>query len=325
MNDNSIHDRIRASARLTDRGDCWHLTFMAMGTSCRVTFLKTSAAQEFEAALLLWVASFEARYSRFLPESLVSEINRNAGLQWVSVDPETEQLLALCDEAHFLTHATFDPTALPLIQLWNWKRTPAVVPSDEAIQNARQLVGWRRVRRAAGKVFLPEKGMCLDLGGIGKEYAVDQVTGLAVRLGIPGLLVDFGQDICTFGTAPQGRGFWHIGLQDPKQPDRCWTGLGIRDRAVATSGDYFQRFEHNGRRYGHILDVRTGYPVSNGCRAVTVIAPRCTIAGILATSIFVLGAQEGLKMLNALPETEGCIVTDNHQIQSRKFHEFLVS
>ena len=169
LNAKAIHERILASVRLTDRNGCWHLEFRAMGTSCRVTFAKDSAAKPFQSALLNWVAEFEAKYSRFLADSLVSEINRNAGYQWVAVDPETERLLALCDEAHFLTHGVFDPTSLPLIQLWNWKAEAPSVPTDQAIQAAKTQVSWRKVKRVPGKIFLPERGMCQDSAGSAKN------------------------------------------------------------------------------------------------------------------------------------------------------------
>ena len=175
-----------------------------MGTSCRVTFSPGPGAKPFQQALLEWIANFEARYSRFLPESLVSEINRNAGKDWVAIDEETERILSLCDEAHFITYGTFDPTALPLIQLWNWKAEPPTVPTAEAIARAKMKVGWRKVKRAPGEILLPETGMSLDLGGIGKEYAVDQAIELASGFNITNILVDFGQDIFAQGVPPGG-------------------------------------------------------------------------------------------------------------------------
>ncbi|HEY6166769.1 MAG TPA: FAD:protein FMN transferase, partial [Verrucomicrobiae bacterium] len=175
----SVHERIRASAQRTFRDGAHTLTFHAMGTACRIHFAAGPAlAEQFAAAALQWVADFETRYSRFLPESLTCEISRQSGKSWVNIDPETERLLACCHEAHFLTRGVFDPTALPLIQLWNWKADPPVIPDDAAIEGAMKKVGWRKVQRAPGKVFLPEPGMSLDFGGIGKEYAVDQVVRL---------------------------------------------------------------------------------------------------------------------------------------------------
>jgi len=297
-----------------------------MATRCRVSFAANATlAKTFSAAVLQWVADFEATYSRFLPESLISRINDSAGLHWVEIDPETQRIFALCDEAHFLTQGTFDPTALPLIRLWNWKATPPAIPDDEQIAAAMQLVGWRKVQRAPGKIFLPSPGMSIDLGGIGKEYAVDRIAHLATQHGITSALVDFGQDVFALGLPTDGRPAWHIGLEDPKQPGKCWAGLAVRNQAVASSGDYLRRFEVNGKRYGHILDVRTGWPVANGCLAVSVIAPTCTLAGLYSTAAFVLGPEEGIKMLEATPNVNGCITLETKRTHTRRFYEHVVS
>src|SRR5205814_5918648 len=123
------------------------------------------------------------------------------------------------------------------------------------IKAARELVGWRKLQRRKGGIFLPQEGMCLDLGGIGKEYAVDRVLTLALERGMENVLVDFGQDVRVHGQPPE-KGAWHIGLEDPKSLGNCWTGVAVNNHAVDTSGDYVRKFVHVGRRNGHILDAR---------------------------------------------------------------------
>jgi thiamine biosynthesis lipoprotein len=321
----SVYERVLASAQETITNGCHKLGFKAMGTWCQITFDPPSpfAAKEFKRAVLRWVADFEAKYSRFLPDSLISRINAAAGAHWVEIDPETERIFALCEELIFITSGVFDPTSLPLIQRWNWKAQPPVIPDDAAIRAARELVGWHNVELKPGAIFLPREGMCLDLGGIGKEYAVDCAARLAAAHGIHCALVDFGQDVHARGTPP-GKEAWHIGLEDPKRPGTCWASVGARDTAVATSGDYLRCFEIGGRRYGHILDPRTGYPVNNGCRAVTVIAPSCTLAGVLSTTAFILGATEGIKLIETLQRAEGCILTETSRSQTRRFDAHVI-
>src|SRR5947208_2559520 len=163
--------------------------------------------------------------------------------------------------------------------------------------------------------------MGLDLGGMGKEFAVDRIGQLLAGAGVSGALVDFGADVRVVGLPADGRLGWHIGLDDPRQPGRCWCGLGLREGAVATSGDYIRRFEINGRRYGHILDIRSGQPVDNSCRAVSVLAPSCTLAGMLSTAVFVLGPEEGLRLLEAQYGAAGAIITEHGVIASRHFYE----
>jgi thiamine biosynthesis lipoprotein len=242
----------------------------------------------------------------------------------MEVDPETERIFSLCQEMVFFTRGAFDPTALPLIRLWNWKAKPPVIPDAAAVRTAQELAGWRKIQRRPGAIFLPREGMCLDLGGIGKEYAVDLVMQHALNRGLEHLLVDFGQDVRVHGQPPE-KGAWHIGLENPRQPGKCWAGVAVSNHAVATSGDYLRHFTLNGRRYGHIIDPRTGEPVDNGCLAVSVIAPSCTMAGALSTTAFVLGPKEGLELIQLSRGAEGCITTKETQYTSRNFYAYVVT
>ena len=318
-----VFGRVSGSAQLATEAGLQKLSFTAMSTKCAVHFHGVSAtvARDFTRDVIAWVAAFEARYSRFIPDSLIGRINAAAGEHWMDIDPETERLFGFCNELVFFTRGAFDPTSLPLIRLWNWKASPPVIPDEAAIRAARELVGWTKVQRRPGGIFLPRPGMCLDLGGIGKEYAVDCVMSMAIERGIPNVLVDFGQDVRVRGSGP-GKEYWLIGLDDANAPGKCWAGVAVTDHAVATSGDYLRSFVLNGRRYGHIIDPRTGYPANNGCRAVSVIAPSCTIAGILTTTALILGPQEGLQLIETHQGAAGAITTDTTRILSKKFYDF---
>ena len=164
--------------------------------------------------------------------------------------------------------------------------------------------------------------MALDLGGIGKEFAVDRILHLALQRGLTNVLVDFGHDIRVHGQPPE-RGAWHIGLDDPARPGKCWTGLAVTQQAVTTSGDYLRAFQAQGRRFGHIIDPRSGEPVNNGCRAVTVIAAHCTLAGVLSTAAFVLGPHDGLNLIQSCPGVEGCLLTDTARLHTRRFTAYV--
>ena len=316
--------RVAQSAQATVDNGLHRLEFRAMSTQCQVKLhgVSASVARDFQRDAVAWVGQFEARYSRFIPDSLISRINAAAGEHWVEVDPETDRLFNLCQELFFFTRGSFDPTALPLIKLWNWKASPPVLPNDADIQATRALVGWSKLERRPGGIFLPQPGMALDLGGIGKEYAVDCVMNMAIARGIPNVLVDFGQDVRALGHAPDKK-FWWVGLDDATAPGKCWAGVAITDHAVATSGDYLRNFKINARRYGHILDPRTGYPAFNDCRAVSIIAPSCTIAGLLSTSVCILGAKEGLQLVELHPGAAGAVTTETTKLYSRKFHEYI--
>lgn len=319
-----VFARVSQSAVATVETGVHQLQFRAMSTPCRVKIHGVSAAvaAEFQRDVVDWVAKFEARYSRFIPDSLIGCINAAAGEHWVETDSESDRLFQLCHELNFFTRGSFDPTALPLLKLWNWKSSSPALPAADALHAARQLVGWQKVQRRPGAIFLPERGMGLDLGGIGKEYAVDCVVNLATQRGITNVLVDFGQDVRVRGQAA-GKAYWHIGLDDASNPGKCWLGVGVTDHAVATSGDYLRHFKLDGRRYGHIIDPRTGYPAWNDCRSASVIAPSCTIAGLLSTSICILGAKEGLQLVDLHPGAAAVVATETTKLYSRKFHEYV--
>jgi thiamine biosynthesis lipoprotein len=322
----TVSQRILESAHIGPRDGGHEVVFRSMGTTCRIVVGgRPDAAKQFFKVALNWVAAFEAKYSRFLPESLISQINRSAGGDWVPLDREAEQIFGLCHELHFLTRGIFDPTALPVIALWNWKEPRTTLPSDAEVAAAKELVGWRQVQRAPGKIRLPRAGMSLDLGGMGKEYAVDQIVLLARRSGFDSVLADFGADVRVAGPPPDQRPAWHIGLENFSKPGTCWCGVAVRDAAVATSGDYIRKFELNGRRFGHIVDPRTGRPVATAARAVSVIAPSCTQAGMLSTAAFVLGPKDGLQLIESTAGAAGAITTENQILQSHRFHEYVAS
>ena len=154
-------DRVKQSARLIVDAGVHRLDFRSMSTACQIKVhgAPTADATDFEREAVEWVGRFEGRYSRFIPDSLISRINAAAGEHWVEIDPETERLFNLCQELFFFTRGSFDPSALPLIQLWNWKERPVALPPAEAIETARELVGWNKIQRRPGGIFLPQRGM----------------------------------------------------------------------------------------------------------------------------------------------------------------------
>jgi thiamine biosynthesis lipoprotein len=303
------------------------VAFSALGTNCEIQYAAINGdgqAAAFEQAVVAWVNGFEAKYSRFRPESLVSRINQAAGKTWVEIDAEMEGLLQLCDTLYFMTQGILDPTALPLIRLWDYKAETPKIPSKADLEWAQARVGWKKVQRAPGKVFLPETGMALDFGGFGKEYAVDIAAQIAVDHGITSALVDFGHDLRAIG-APPGRPAWHIGLEDPKNPGASTGSMAIVGRGVASSGDYIRRFVVEGKRYGHIIDPRTGWPVANGTMQATVVATTCLQAGVLSTTAFVHGVPKGIEFIQACPGAEGLLVTERARAQTRGFFQYVVS
>jgi thiamine biosynthesis lipoprotein len=303
------------------------LAFRALGTHCEVQYRprRPEAAAPFEWAVRTWVENFESRYSRFRADSIVSRINAAAGRAWTEIDREMEDMLGVCASVHALTQGIIDVTAGPLLLLWDYHRATPTVPSAAQVTAARALVGWHLVQRQPGAVRLARPGMRLDFGGWGKEWAVDAVASLAEQHDIPHALVDFGHDIRCVG-APPDRPAWHVGLEDPHRPGTTCGSVALRaGRGIASSGDYLRGFTVGGRRYGHIIDPRTGQPVAHGCRQVTVIADTCFQAGLLSTTAFVLGAEAGLAFIHQFPGAEALIVSETGRAETRGFWDHVVT
>ena len=228
------------------------------------------------------VARIEAKYSRYRDDSVTSAINRAAGAPApVAIDAETAALLRYADQCHGQSDGAFDITSGVLRRAWDFRRTPPRLPAADEVDALRALVGWRRVEWSDRAIRLPEAGMQVDFGGIGKEYAADRAATILTGYGVRHALVNLGGDVRALGTQPGGAP-WRIGVVHPRKPDTAIGGFEVADAAVATSGDYERYFEIDGRRYSHILDARTGWPVDHW-QSASVVAPVCTLAGTLAT------------------------------------------
>ncbi|MEO8485213.1 MAG: FAD:protein FMN transferase [Betaproteobacteria bacterium] len=238
-------------------------------------------------AALADVERIEAKYSRFRDTSLVSAINRAAGAEAVAIDAETAALLRYADACHAASRGRFDITSGALRRAWDFRRTPPRVPGAREIDALRALVDWRSVAWDERSIRLPRRGMEIDLGGVGKEYAADRVATIAIDLGIAHGFVNLAGDVRAWGGHPGGAP-WRVGIRDPRIDGASIGGIEVVDGAVATSGDYERAFIVDGRRYCHILDASTGWP-AEGWQSMSVVAPLCVVAGSGATVGMLLG------------------------------------
>jgi thiamine biosynthesis lipoprotein len=227
----------------------------------------------------------ERTYSRYRDDSVVGRIHRSGGRP-VEVDAETAALLDFAARCHRLSGGKFDPTSGVLRRVWRFDGSDRL-PAPGAVEAIKPLVGWEKVRWAPPVLTLPA-GMEIDLGGIGKEYAVDRVHDLlAAERPVP-FLANFGGDLRASGP-PATRPAWRVGIDDPRAEGAPIRVVELRRGALATSGDARRFLERDGVRYAHILDPRTGWPVAGAPRSVTVAARTCTEAGMLATFAMLQG------------------------------------
>ncbi len=260
--------------------------FSAMASPCELRLVGADEARlpELAAQAIDEVRRIERKYSRYRADSVVSRINAAAGHgEGVAVDDETEALLQFADQLYRLSGGGFDITSGVLRRAWDFSSgTP---PSNEAVQALLPLIGWPAVRLEAGRISMPRAGMELDFGGFGKEYAADRAAGLLARHGLGGF-VDLGGDIRVIGPRADGKP-WVFGIRHARLADRCVAEVSLSAGAVATSGDYERGFFHAGRRYSHLLDARTGWPVRRW-QSASVVAPTCAAAGALCTMALLL-------------------------------------
>ena len=204
----------------------------------------------------------------------------------VAIDAETAALLRYADQCYRMSDARFDITSGVLRRVWDFTARPARLPSAREIAELRVLIGWQLVEWDERAIRLPKHGMEIDFGGIGKEYAVDRAAAILAERGIAHGLVNMGGDVRAIGTQGDGSP-WRVGIRDPRRSGEAIAVMEVVDGAVATSGDYERYFEVGGRRYCHILDPRTGMPVTHW-RSVSVVAPLCSVAGSCATLAMLL-------------------------------------
>lgn len=255
------------------------------------------------------IRHLEKLLSFWTQDSEIAAINRNAGVAAVRVSPETLDVLEKSIFISEKTDGAFDPTIGPVIRLWDFHKK--VRPERQAVQKALELVDYRQmaVNEKESTAFLKKAGMSFDTGGIAKGYAADRAVEALRKAGIKSGLVAVAGDIRAFGTRPDGKP-WRIGIRDPRPKDEdsyLMATIELRDdEAISTSGDYERFFIEDGVRYHHLLDPRTGYP-SMLCQSVTVVADKAVYTDGLATGVFVMGPEKGLKLLGELGY-EGIIV-----------------
>lgn len=265
--------------------------FAAMASPCELLFDGTTpaAVRGLGEAMRAETARIEAKWSRYRPDSPLARINRAAGGGAVTVDDETAQLLDYADACFRLSGGLFDPTCGVLRRIWRFDAATGEPPDQAAVDALLPLIGWQRVSWRRPAITLPA-GMELDLGGLGKEYAVDRCLGLARAAGLVHVLVNFGGDLAVAGPRADG-GPWQVGSWDDLAGDPAggprWE---LRSGAIATSGSTRRFLLHQGRRYGHILDPRRGRPVVDAPLSVSVAAPTCSQAGLLSTLAMLQGA-----------------------------------
>jgi FAD:protein FMN transferase len=264
------------------------LSFTAMASTCQIQLdiADNQDTQTIFDQVQAEVLRIQNKYSRYRPDSVVSQINAQAGQTPYECDAETAALIAFAHRLHAQYQGVFDLTTGVLRQAWNFPSQ--TLPSPQAIAQLLPLVGWHQVQWSGRQILLPRSGMEIDLGGLGKEYAVDRVAHLLTQAGYHSALINFGGDV--YATGPKRDASpWQVGIRHPRQ-DGLIAVIPLARGGLATSGDYERYMQVNGQRYAHLLHPATGWPV-NHWQSISVLAPTCMLAGALSTTFMLLQEQ----------------------------------
>jgi FAD:protein FMN transferase len=284
---------------------------MHMGTLVTITVV----ASDLEAGHKAIQAGFneikriERLLSTWIPDSELSQVNAESGRRPVAVSRETLDLMARSMEMARLTEGGFNIALGPAVEAWSVTERQRI-PSDEELQRLRVLVDVAAIQidMTLRTIFLPHKGMKIDVGGIGKGYAADRAVEEMKKAGAQGGVVALSGDIKTFGVLPDAAGF-PVGIRHPRKEGAIIAVIDLQDEAISTAGDYERFFEREGVRYHHILDPQTLQP-ARSCQSVSVIGKEGVLVDGLDTGIFVLGPERGMALVERLAGVEAVIIDD---------------
>jgi FAD:protein FMN transferase len=300
---------------------------LMLGTVCTLTIYDNPHEAAFEKAFNR-IEAIENQMSITRESSIVSQINREAGQNPVVVPPETFTVIEEALYIASLSQGAFDPTVGPLTAAWAIGTDSPRVPSNEEIARLIPLVAWETVETdpQASTVFLPEPGMRLDLGGIAKGFAADEVRTILQDSGVNSAIVNLGGNVLTIGTKPDGSLF-NIGIQNPAEDRGTYIMIvSISDTTIVSSGPYERYFSVGETLYHHILDPDSGYPVHSEVGGVSIFSESSFIADALSTAFFVMGIERGMALVESLAGIDAAAVTwDNQIIVSSGFTDGSIS
>lgn len=298
---------------------------LLMGTRFEVTATAESklVAEKAVKEGISEIERIENLISSWKTTSQTSEINRNAGIKPVQVDQELYELIERSLRVSRLTDGAFDITFASMEKLYNFDKKEHELPESDVLQSAIAKIDYNKIVLDSEdrSVFLSESGMKIGFGGIGKGYAANRAKRIMQSVkGVAGGVVNASGDLVVWGNNGREED-WSIQISDPKDINTSLGSINIKNASVVTSGDYEKYFTSENRRYAHIIIPSSGLPTT-GVKSVTIVCPDAELGDALATSVFVLGATEGMNLINRLKNIEALIITDDDRVFTSKNLEF---
>jgi thiamine biosynthesis lipoprotein len=261
------------------------------------------------------IQKYENKYSRHVSESEITAVNNNVGRP-VKVSDETIEIVRSSFSFSDMSEGLFDISIGPLVDLWDIKASNPHLPSEKEIEHALEKVDYNKVIIDSDNntLFLSEQGMSIDLGAIAKGFITDKLVEYLSKTKIHSAMLNLGGNLHLYGSKPDGS-LWQIGIRNPYGSQGDYIGIiQVKNTSVVTSGIYERYFEIENKRYHHILNPKTGYPEANNIASVSVICPSSTMADGLSTTVFLLGVDKGMKLIESLEKTEAIIITKDKKV-----------
>ena len=285
--------------------------FFSMNTVMNITVYGNNHQQDVDDAVSA-VYNLESLFSQTKTGSDIDKLNKSDG-ELTQLSETTIQIIEQSQKYSELTNGSFDITVGSLVKLWNITGVNPYVPSQQAILERIALVNYKEVLITGNRVSI-KKGMSLDLGGIGKGYASEEIVNILKQRKVNSALINLGGNIAVIGKNSDGRDF-RIAIQNPKDVQDSYIGyVSVSDKYIITSGDYQRYFEQDGKRYCHILDPKTGYPAASNLHSVTIISDSGTQADALSTALFVMGYEKAINYYQAHKDFEAIFITSDNKI-----------
>jgi FAD:protein FMN transferase len=269
------------------------------------------------------IQRIEKLLTTYNDDSETALINKNAGIEPVSVSTETFNIIERSIRISGITQGAFDITYGSVDKrLWNFDSNMKELPDKETARKMVRLINYRNIllNKEKSTVFLKESGMRIGFGGIGKGYAAEKAKQVMKEMGIESGIVNASGDLATWGYQPNGKP-WTIGIVDPNAKAQVFSYMNITDMAIATSGNYEKYIMVDGKKYSHTINPRTGLPV-RGIKSVTIISPNAEIADAMTTPVMIMGIKAGLDMINQIRDIEAIIIDDDDKIYKSSHIQF---
>lgn len=300
-------------------GRQYTLSGKTMGTFYTIKFISTrnESMTAWQSRVDTLLRDVNKKLSMYDPESELSRFNRQSINTLMTVSPDFFAMLAAGKKLHRITDGAWDGTVKPLVDLWGFgtREKPHRVPGIKKITRALSLTGFTHIDVQKPHTVLKHKAVTLDLGSIAKGYGVDAIAKLFAASGISDVLVEIGGELYGAGKNKKNQA-WSVGISSPDKKfasQTLYKIVRLQDQAIATSGNYRNFFDLDGKSFSHIIDPKTGFPVTHTIVSASVISNNCAVADGLATALMVMDVKKGLALINRLEKTECLIIQKTGQ------------